>query len=335
MFGTPLGRTRYNDAFAGEAVVSTEGRVNNLFEIRSTNTGSKKIGSYAVTKLNVSLPQYFAAVAYKTHMARDGPPVFSSLTGLSTENLSSRDYQRKLFFVGKLNASVSFDGYTQPPDKISLQLGGSGSMRYFNGNNEALSVGDYLQWEIPDYSDEGKFGQQMSTLQSIPSEDMPKGMIPIFFRPLTQASMREFAIDCMEKFATKPDDYIDVNKPVDKCIKDEKRNTRDPMDNFIVNGIILPHLRNGYIAAPSGSINNGDVERIYIYNAALCLKPNAANKLKIAPLRAGVDIKMVKEFSARALGAQYDAFMDSWSRVVGVALTPAKNGDLTKVLFRP
>jgi hypothetical protein len=264
-------------------------------------------------------------------MARDGPPVFSSLTGLSTENLSSRDYQRKLFFVGKLNASVSFDGYTQPPDKISLQLGGSGSMRYFNGNNETLSVGDYLQWEIPDYSDEGKFGQQMSTLQSIPSEDMPKGMIPIFFRPLTQASMREFAVDCMEKFATNEKEYIVKDQPLDNCIKEDKRQTRDPMDNFIIHGIVLPVLRGFLIGAPKSPLNADTIENIYKYNSGMCLKSMAAAKLKSF----NFTDKNIRELSTRALGAQYDAFMDSWSRVVGVALTPAKNGDLTKVLFRP
>jgi isochorismate synthase EntC len=177
----------------------------------------------------------------------------------------------------------------------------------------------------------------MSTLQSIPSEDMPKGMIPIFFRPLTQASMREFAIDCMEKFATNEKEYIVKDQDLVNCIKDDKRQTRDPMDNFIVHGIILPMMRVGLIADPTTQLDAEGIAGIYIYNSSLCLKSTAANKLKssLASYPPKGDQKTIRELSTRALGAQYDAFMDSWSRVVGVALTPAKNGDLTKVLFRP
>lgn len=329
MFGTPLGRINTNDAYAGEAIVSIEGRVLNLFEVRSNNNNkSATIGNqWPVTKANTGLPIYFGAVAVKTP-SHNGPPVFASFTGYPTRNKTAKELQREMFFVGMLKQGISFDGMIPPQDKVTLQTGGSGSLRYFSAaGDEPLSVGDYFTWEIPDISEPGVFEKQMGSMQSLPSETIPRGMVPVVYRPVTQTSLREFPIMCMEKFASKPDAYLSGGQ-WPNIIQPSKQDSSDPVDKFIIYGIIWPALRH-LLVTKSNPAQPLD-QLIYEFNAGLCLKKIAAGKLGQHQ-----NLKQLRDLSTRNMGAQFDAFLDSWSRVVGMALAPARHGDLARVLFRP
>lgn len=336
MFGTPLGRINTNDAYAGEAIVSIEGRVLNLFEVRSNNNNkSATIGNqWPVTKANTGLPIYFGAVAVKTP-SHNGPPVFASFTGYPTRNKTAKELQRELFFVGMLKQGISFDGMIPPQDKVTLQTGGSGSLRYFSAaGDESISVGDYLAWEIPDVSDGGVFEKQMGSMQSLPSDTIPRGMVPVVYRPVTQTSLREFPIMCMEKFASKPDVYLSGGNFPD-IIQPSKQDSSDPVDKFIIYGIIWPALRHLILNPPNAPLTDAQKNDIYAFNAGLCLKKIASGKLGAVQNLTPEKIKQLRNYSARNMGAQFDAFLDSWSRVVGMALAPARHGDLARVLFRP
>jgi hypothetical protein len=330
MFGSSLRQTRRNDAFPSQASATLTARVRNLFELRSETTGAK-IGSYPISKLNVSIPIHYTGLAFKSQHGNDLPTVFASLTGLSQDNRTARERQTQMYCVGRLCASVNFEGMSN--DAVGVQCGGSATMRLFNAvPGERYSPGDYITWELPNYSDQKTFAEQMSALSQVDPDDLPKGMIPVLHRTVNQTGARDFAIDCMEMFAKNENQYLDSNGAF-PFIRKDKLDQNDRMNNFIIYGIIIPCA--SAILATSSNKDYANLRKlIYGMNAGLCLKPQSSTMLGTFGYAAD-NLKKLRDYSTRHVGANFDAFMDQWSRVVGKVISPGGSGDLVNVLLRP
>lgn len=345
-----LGRQN-NEAHPREAAVGSKYSVIKDLVDKRQRTKTGGAGSYlgdSVSRANVSMRQHELAVAFHTVAAWNNPnppSIFTSFTGfaLSTPGMTKYQLRRKLFLAGRLDAEVDYEGAAPAQEQISVQKGGVTSIRYYNYTDQHVAHGTYLIWDVPDPAPQAHDAVKAKFRPSR-SAHQPAGMIPVEVRPLSQEELKEFPIFAFRRFAANPENYLDATKPKKEWyIKNfNDLSKADAIDRFIVHGLILPCLRGVALGTPTGQLPDivqaKLVEYVVRYNIGYATLLSADDRKKIQTAIDGTpkDMKIeMGNLATYAMGAQYDAWMDVWSRCFAMALNVGHNSDLVKVIMRP
>jgi hypothetical protein len=319
-----LGRQN-NEAHPREAAFGSRYSViKDLLNRRSAgNRGGVSISPVPASSANISLRQHELAVGIRppaSYVTQAPPTIFTSFAGYVPKGTAASKYsiRKGLFLAGRMDDGIDYEGMAPVQDYVSVQKGGVTSFRYYNFDDKPVSHGDYLIWDVID-PDVSKNGAQLSKIKSYTNQHLPAGTIPIEAKPLSQIELREFPIHAYKIYLSNPSAFIDFNNK-STFVKAAKFNgDADAVDRYIVHGIIMPVVR----AANVLGIQFND---------------EAALKKAIADYNVGLTPGASKDSSNQAmlaLGAQYDAWIDVWSRCFGMALAVGHSRDLVKVILRP
>jgi hypothetical protein len=337
-----LGRQN-NEAHPREAAVGSKYTViRDLVERRQRTKTGFHIGE-SVSRANVSMRQHELAVGFKTVAAWNNPAppsIFTSFTGYApkSQNQTKYEMRKNLFLAGRLDAEVDYEGAAPAQEFISVQKGGVTSIRYYNFTDQHVAHGTYLIWDVPD-PEPTKLAPVIAKFRPSRSAHQPAGMLPVEVRPLSHEELRELPIFAFRKFIANPGDFLDMNAQKDWYIKDfNNLSKKDAIDRYIVHGLILPCLR-GFAAIENKMHTFPDKDAltaaIVRYNAGLAgFASDATTRATLGSIKAEIKLSM-ENAAMLAMGAQYDAWMDVWSRCFGMALNVGHNSDLVKVIMRP
>lgn len=322
----PLGSGANNAAYGREAVVNARFSVLNLPEIRAqTSRTGPVLGKIPANRANVSLAQNELAIAHRsqpTLLMNDTPPsVCTSLTGLPVGNKSKYVLRELYYCAGRLESEADFTGPTPVSGSIGVQSGGSCSIRYFNHEDQKLSPGDELVWDIVDFNDQQEMHRAVTHFNSIDSKVLSRGKIPVIVKKLDHTAMVEFPIYCIEELAKNFQSF--VKEPFG--IPDNKLKSSDPVDRYIVNVLLMGVQA---LAANRGAPVTRDEAKSFVFCqfSGICMKPES-----MAARDAAKGSAAMKPAGMAFVYSQYDAFNDVYGRRIGVSLGSAKSGDLVRV----
>jgi hypothetical protein len=328
----PLGSGANNTAYGREAVVNARYSVLDLPELRGqaqSRTPGDILGKVPVNKANVSLVQNELALAHKGQpslLMNDTPPsVSTSLTGLAVGAKDKYQLRELYFCAGRVESDADFTGPTPASGSIAVQSGGSCSIRYFNYDNQLLSPGDKLIWDIVDFRNTQELAKATQHFSTLDSKVLPRGKIPVIVRKMDHSTFMEFPVHCIELLAANFESFFGAGG--DLSVPDSKRRSSDPADRYIANVFMG-------LAQASGKKTKTDVETFVFQTfSGICLGPASMARRDMA-FRGVVDLeakRTMMNFAMPFINSHYDVWNDMTSRCIGVSLGSAKSGDLVRV----
>lgn len=319
-----LGRQN-NEAHPREAAFGSRYTV--IKDLLNRRSGGNRAGTplspVPASSANISLRQHELAVGIRppaSYVTQSPPSIFTSFAGYVPKgsNASKYSIRKSLFLAGRMDDGVDYEGMAPVQDYVSVQKGGVTSFRYYNFEDKPISHGDYLIWDVLD-PDVSKNNAQLAKIKSYTNQHLPAGTIPIEAKPLSQIELREFPIHAYKIYQANPSAFIDMANAATYVKMSKMSGDADAVDRYIVHGIIMPVVRAAKVLNQGFANEDALKKAIADYNVGLT--PNGPAESS--------------NLSMLALGAQYDAWMDVWSRCFGMALAVGHSRDLVKVILRP